>query len=312
MSHNHQEMVDCSYCRAQQPFTVWDSVNVWVDPKLKQSLLNGDLTTFRCQHCGHEAHVAYDCLYHDMDRSLAIWLKYPEPDGSFNIDRAAKAMFSTLGENYTCRIVASFHELLDKIRVFDDGFCDHAIELLKVMICIRERIDLCCPIHYVGVESSWFKRKLLAFALQTKEGFIERRYPMQSYLDAVKLLMPRILSIINNTSDDWQHVNRTMMLHVLEVSGLMRAIKPEESINDTIQVHTLGRRPEFHDPEELDEGCLLGQRRTKSKPGESAKTSQRIRHNSIETYRRAICTSFTKSSTVNGRGASSQGRYWSD
>ena len=122
MSRSHSETISCSTCRNIQEFTVWESVNVSVDPELKQLLLNGDLTTFHCANCGHEAHVAFDCLYHDMDRSLALWLKYPDDSGTAHIDPAALGLLSAIDSKYKCRIVTSFHELLDKIRVFEDGF----------------------------------------------------------------------------------------------------------------------------------------------------------------------------------------------
>ena len=225
MSRKHEETIGCSSCRTQQDFTVWDSVNVSVDPSLKQSLLDGDLTTFRCPRCRHEAHVAYDCLYHDMDSSLAVWLKYPEPHRALKIDPAATAVFSKIIDNYTCRIVASFHELLDKIRVFDDGFTDHTIELAKLLICIREGIDIACPFHYAAVESSLLRRRTFVFALETEDGFSERRYPMQQCLDSIKPLMPRIAPLIDATTDEWPHVNRSYMLQALEGAGLMRALQ---------------------------------------------------------------------------------------
>ncbi|MBT4502597.1 MAG: hypothetical protein HOC74_33000 [Gemmatimonadetes bacterium] len=58
MSSSRKEILRCSNCSAEQPFTVWESINVSVDPKLKQPLLSGDLTKFWCRRCGNEAHVA--------------------------------------------------------------------------------------------------------------------------------------------------------------------------------------------------------------------------------------------------------------
>ena len=224
MSRSYQETIACPSCGEGQPFIVWESVNVSVDPELKQSLLEGTLTTLRCRRCRHEAHIAYDCLYHDMGCSLAVWLKYQEADGMFSIDPAARAMFPSFVHNYTCRLVPSFHELVDKIRIFDDGFSDHTIELLKLLICIREGIDTCCSFHYAGVESSWLKGKSLVFALQSDQGFVEKKYPLKRYLDAVQPLVPRIAPIINNPSDEWPHVDRAYMLRALEACGLMRAL----------------------------------------------------------------------------------------
>ena len=105
MSSNHQETIICPSCGEGQPFVVWDSINVSVDPTLKQSLLEGALTTLRCRHCGHEAQVAFDCLYHDMDHSVVIWLKYPDDDGACGIDPAARAVSSILAHGANSRLV---------------------------------------------------------------------------------------------------------------------------------------------------------------------------------------------------------------
>jgi len=225
MSRSHEVMITCPSCGQGQPFVVSESINVSVDPDLKQSLLEGALTTLRCRRCGHEAHVEYDCLYHDMDRFLKVWLKYPDADGKFQIDPAAEAMFSIFAHTYTCRLVHSYHELLDKIRVFDDGFSDHTMELLKLLVCMREGIDVCRPFHYVGIEPSLLKGKSLVFALETDQGFVEKKYPLKRSLDAIRLLMPRIAPIIDNSTDEWPHVDRTYMLSALEACGLMRVMK---------------------------------------------------------------------------------------
>jgi len=224
VSRNHQETIGCSQCGNHQDFVVWDSVNVSVDPNLKKSLMDGDLTTFICSNCGNEAHVEFDCLYHDMDNSLAIWLKHPDADGLVSVDPRALEMFSSFMENYTRRIVTSFHELLDKIRIYDDGFIDYSIELLKLLICIREGIDIESPFYYSRIESSFLRQKSLEFVLATNEGFVERQYPLKQYLNSIKPLMPKVIAAAEEESEDWPYVNRSFMVRILEQTGLMRAL----------------------------------------------------------------------------------------
>ena len=161
MSRNHQESIRCSRCKVEQPFTVWESINVSVDSNLKKSLLKGELTTFRCTRCGEEAHISHDCLYHDMDSSLAIWLKEKDDKQS----EAAKRMFSAATQFRTSRTVRTIYELFDKIRIFDDGLDDFQVELFKFFTCIRQRMDLNMPFHYTGMKTSLFGRKSLIFAV---------------------------------------------------------------------------------------------------------------------------------------------------
>lgn len=224
MSSKHQEPIACSQCGTEQPFTIWDSINVTVDPGLKAPLLSGDLTTFRCNECGFEARVASDCLYHDMDRELAVWLKYPDEEEPLEIEAVARELFSTLVPGRTCRLVSSLNELYDKICLADDGYSDHSIELFKLIVCIRDRIDLSIPMHYSATESSWFRGTSLVFAVELEEGFVERRYP-KSQLDSATKLIPRLNPIIGSPSDKWPRVDRMFMLRVLQAAGLMREIK---------------------------------------------------------------------------------------
>jgi hypothetical protein len=260
MSLNRQEIIDCSRCQHRQQFTVWESVNVSVDPSLKQALLKGDLTTFRCSRCRNESTVAFNCLYHDMDRSLAIWLKHLESGEDGDIDPVAKELFSNFAKDYKCRVVNSFHELVDKIRIFDDGFSDHEIELIKLLICLREGIDISRPFHYAEVTSSWFKGKWFAFAVEDSGGFVERSVPVTKTLDAVRPILARIQLLIDGDSGGWAHVNRMTLLGLLEKSGFLQELVPQPHSGETIKVHSIGRPPPINDRLNLDEWVFSGAR----------------------------------------------------
>jgi ribosomal protein S27E len=52
--------VACRACGHEQPFTVWRSLSVTLDPEEKQELLDGRLTSSTCQQCGDTAQVVYD------------------------------------------------------------------------------------------------------------------------------------------------------------------------------------------------------------------------------------------------------------
>ena len=54
--------VTCRACGHEQPFTVWRSLNVTLDPEQKQELLDGRLTRSTCQQCGNTVQVVHDLL----------------------------------------------------------------------------------------------------------------------------------------------------------------------------------------------------------------------------------------------------------
>jgi hypothetical protein len=224
MSLNREERITCPVCGHQQSFVVWHSINVSVDPSLKEPLLHGRLTTFQCGRCSESTHVAYDLLYHDMDHLLAIWLKYPEDDGSFGIDDAAKDLFPLLRDRYVCRLVLSFQELVEKMRIFDDGFDDFFIELLKLVVCTRERIDITYPLYYNGIGRSLLSRRSISLVSPVEGEFVEIRCSVRRHLEQLHPILAKLKPNHVQTNDPWLNVNRQNMLQRLENAGLMRQI----------------------------------------------------------------------------------------
>ena len=80
MSRTHTETIRCPECGESDEFTIYESINVTNDPKLKQALLERELTTFACPKCRYEVQISSDLLYHDMRKKIFVWLKYPDDD----------------------------------------------------------------------------------------------------------------------------------------------------------------------------------------------------------------------------------------
>jgi hypothetical protein len=213
MSLSHVGAIKCSRCDHKQSFTFWDSINVSVDPKLKEQLTQGELTTSVCQKCGLEMHITTDCLYHDMGKQVAIWLRYSDQHQSANEINLRKA-FSTISRS-KCRIVRSFPDLIDKIRVFDDNFSDYLIDLLKLLTCLREGIDVTTPMYYGGLKRGESGDNGLVFVLRIDNKLYSREYPMPQCLEEPEAVMP-MLTRHFDTSDKWPQVDRLYLLKALE------------------------------------------------------------------------------------------------
>ena len=84
MSLNSTQKIYCPKCSNCQEFEIWESVNVTLDPKLKEKVLNRNLMTFECDKCGYKAEGVYPLLYHDMDKKLIIYLV---PKDEYNEER---------------------------------------------------------------------------------------------------------------------------------------------------------------------------------------------------------------------------------
>lgn len=141
MSKTHLTKIACPKCGKESEFTVWDSVNVQISPDMKNSIMNGDAFLFKCPECGNEVHIFYTMLYHDMNKKLMIYLL---PDDEKEIKTAAEFMKESctadmglglpdITKGYSYRIVTSPTELQERICIFDSGYDDRVIEIMKVL-----------------------------------------------------------------------------------------------------------------------------------------------------------------------------------
>lgn len=135
MSSSSTQTITCPNCQQQQSFTLWQSINVTLDPSLKERLKSGELTTFHCNHCGHAAEVVFSLLYHDMEKRWMIWLV---PDGKLPSGMADGLPNKRL-PGYLLRLVRSRNELIEKLSVLDTGMDDRIVAAIKLML--RQRLE---------------------------------------------------------------------------------------------------------------------------------------------------------------------------
>jgi hypothetical protein len=223
MSLSHVGTIKCDKCGHKQPFTFWESINVSVDSKLKERLTRGELTTFICDKCGLEAHVTSDCLYHDMDKELAVWLRYSdEPPSSEEVK--LREVLASRSNGYKYRVVRSFPDLVDKIQVFDDNFSDYVIELFKLLTCFREGVDLTTPMYYRGLEQANVGGTDLVLVLRIEKGLYRKCYRAPECLEQAEALMP-ILTKHFDARDKWPQVDRLFLRGALEKTGIFNTLE---------------------------------------------------------------------------------------
>jgi len=220
----NESEIACPNCLNRQKFHIWGSININIEPGLKQQLLDGELTTFICKNCGFQSLVEYDTLYHDMKNLRAFWLKYPKQEKVSEIDKIAKDFFSEFSEKYTTRLVTSYHELIEKISIYDNGFNDFEIELLKLVISIRDGIDLSNPMYFTHQESPFFGSKKVVFLIIEGNDYIEMKYPIKKDLNEFKSVLDKLLIDQLLTNNKWPYINRDAMLKLLKNAGMMSKI----------------------------------------------------------------------------------------
>lgn len=223
MSFSRSETIECPRCGRAQEISVWTSVNVTTDPDLKREVLDGNVARFKCRTCRHSTKIEYDLLYHDMTKRLYVWLKYPDEDGFFGVDPAAAALSEVLGEAYIRRVVPSYEELVEKIKIADAGLDDFEIEIVKLFVCIREQIDITAPFVFAGLKKSLFGGTSVVFACAEQGRSRDRTYPLQNIQTAIADLRPRLRQPPRD-DEAWPYVNRDYVLKRLSDAGLITPV----------------------------------------------------------------------------------------
>ena len=142
MSQVRTEEFECPKCHTKGQHEVWDSVNVDLNPELRDKVLSGEIFLYRCPHCGYELMLVYPLLYHDMKHKFMVFYDLPDSEtGEFNdVEIPENPLGSTDG--YTFRAVHSLDSLTEKIGILEMGWDDVAVERLKYMISHVDRPEM--------------------------------------------------------------------------------------------------------------------------------------------------------------------------
>ena len=75
MSSFRNIKITCPACNTEGSYTVWDSVNVDLDPELKSKVMDGSLFTWICPNCKQSFNAPYSFLYHDMTHNFMVYFE---------------------------------------------------------------------------------------------------------------------------------------------------------------------------------------------------------------------------------------------
>ena len=64
--------LDCPKCGAKGKVIIYQSINVSLDPSLREKLLVGKINIFHCPKCEQNSFISVPLLYHDMDRKFMV------------------------------------------------------------------------------------------------------------------------------------------------------------------------------------------------------------------------------------------------
>ena len=108
----------CPTCGTTFDVQRHDLVNVKENPELKASVLNGDIFLQECPRCGRRHLIGGPLVYLDPDEGVLVML-------------SDKPLTLADTGGYTARLVSRAGDLVEKVKIFDAGLDDRAIEMCK-------------------------------------------------------------------------------------------------------------------------------------------------------------------------------------
>ncbi len=127
MSTEISKDIICPQCGESQKYRLFASINARENPELKQRVLDETLFDWRCKRCNYFAAMAYPFIFMDPDAGYVIGTA---PLGSNGAVEPTDAF-----RDYVKRGVKNLAELKEKILLFDAGYDDVAMELVKNALC---------------------------------------------------------------------------------------------------------------------------------------------------------------------------------
>jgi len=194
MSKATPASLNCPFCDTAQEVNLYDSVNVSVNPELKDSVLEQTINTFTCIKCSKNVSVHKNLLYHDMDNKLLIYLLDRDSEAEAE---STGSIFSSLFAYKKMRSVRSLNHLKEKILIFENGLNDYIIEIIKCAFAekLTAHIDHPDPVAFAAenvffcelAENEEQTGQDLAFiALNTNQGnlFIKQDFSFYAQIRA--------------------------------------------------------------------------------------------------------------------------------
>jgi hypothetical protein len=136
-----EDAIICPNCNHEQELHVTPTVNVTLDPDMKEKVLSGEIFLFTCENCGFSGFAGFPFIYEDKE-TYGGFLTYMEPgceDREVGVD--GDIADQVLLQNMTMRLVTTINELKEKIFIFDAGLDDRVVELFKMLALSKMKAD---------------------------------------------------------------------------------------------------------------------------------------------------------------------------
>lgn len=134
----------CPHCEYKFKIPVYPMINLQSENYLYEDLFSLDLFKVQCGSCKKTSLIQYNTLIVDMYKKYIVYLLI---DNSVNLDTLVSDMkknpeyTKVFDELKYTRLVSSLNELLEKLLIFDYDLNDKVIEVLKLCLYTKDRLD---------------------------------------------------------------------------------------------------------------------------------------------------------------------------
>ncbi len=231
MSKVTQALIRCPHCHAASEYNVWISANVTVSPHLKEKILSESLFWKECPKCSEGFSASHDLLYHDMEKQFCVWLKYENAAGEIELEVGADRADHVF-KGYRLRIAFVRDELIEKIKIAQDGYDDIFIETLKVFHTAKFDIDFASPFYYDRTENRMSRETIVFLHKPDGSDPIEHRMDLRDARSAIEPFVPKISAALKSDWSPWMWVSRPMVLMTFEECGLLSGVEAPEIVQN--------------------------------------------------------------------------------
>lgn len=116
--------IACPNCGKIHSLQIFTSVNIADNPELKERVLDESLFDYHCDECDYYSEITYPMVYHDPKAGYMIVLLNQGQEYE-------ELSIPPVLNNVVKRRVYSLAELKEKVLIFDSGYSDVAVELVK-------------------------------------------------------------------------------------------------------------------------------------------------------------------------------------
>lgn len=128
--------MNCPVCQEPVSRQIDLVIDGGTDFKNKQAIMKGEFFAFECDNCGAKRLIETHFIYYDSQKKILFFLMPnlgADPQADQRLLNQAATMTGQDLSDYKLRVVQSGPDLVEKIQIYERGYDDQVMELVKML-----------------------------------------------------------------------------------------------------------------------------------------------------------------------------------